>query len=1505
MNGKYGYIANSIILLFAATALCTAQGKEPVSNRNLVWTSPSKDSKGSMPIGNGEIGANVWVEENGDLLFYLSKTDAWSENGRLLKLGKVRVTLTPNPLEKGSTFSQTLDVERGEVIVCFKSAEQELNLRFAVDANHPVVAVDIESAQPVAATVSLEHWRTKRRELKGQEAHSAYGLLPAGGEKIAVKPVIVEPDTILTGRKDRVVCYHRNERSKWKANLELQALGDLAAKQVDPLFHRTFGALIEGEGLVSQSDTSLKSAEPAKSIHIAVYPLTAQTETADAWLTLLETNAKRIGAFSRNERRAAHRAWWKEFWERSYIRISAVDNRDKQVVDHINRGYRLQRFVNACGGRGSFPIKFNGSIFTTEASDKGDWNADYRRWGGGYWWQNTRLPYWSMLESGDFDLMKPLFRMYQDNLESRRAATREYYNHDGAFFPETQTFWGSYMECNYGRDRSQLPIGMTLNRFIRYYWQGGLELSLMMLDYHAFTGDEAFARETLLPQASEILTFFDQHWQRDTKGKIRFDPAMALETYREAVNPLVEIVGIQKVCEEMLALPEELTTSAQGKQWKRLISELPPVPMRTVNGKKVLACAESYRGKQNVENPELYAIFPYRRYGIGKPELELARRTFAGRAIKKTGGWQQNAIKAAYLGLADEAAKMVGQNFSSRSREHRFPAMWGPNYDWTPDQCHGSVAMTALQRMLLQYDGHKIHLLPAWPKKWDVDFKLHAPRNSTVECRVRNGAIMEMKVTPASRRGDVVTEWKVAASGTEAAADRHDESRHRSIATSIALFSAATSPYVAGDHEPAAYYSSADLPDAMTFLDGREVKTREDWDARRAEIRDLWCENMIGHYPEEAPALLSAKVVKTNTPADESTRKRVVLTFDTPNKKSFEIEVWEPKSNVDTARSLLLTQPRHYQREKWGEEALRRGYVVCIYPGLDTHHREKAYPGFEAVWKTFKSEYPKATWDSSLGIQAWLAGRTLDYLLDPKYGYRIDNRAVGITGFSRYGKQSIYAAAFDERFTCVVARSSGTPTACPVRFGGRQTFMESVSTADCPKPWLNNKARSFYGRENELPVECNALIACIAPRYVMLDTAYNDGSDPTFGVERSYLKAKKAWTFLSKEANICLNYRKGQHNPVTDEQVRKNLDFMDMAFGRGKAKASDFPEVLLHAFDWQSWKTKQRESDLTMPQQASIRQRIDWMLGEQPTSVEDAGKYHIKTGEELGVPDWSRDRWNPGGIKRVPFSFSGRMHGNIFFDPKRKQYKATVIWLHPWTYSHGSNEGYGVQGTTIYNRLAKEGYKVVMYDQFGFGDHLTDAADFYDKYPHWSRMGRAVHDVSRVVDFLVDGKGITAQPVPPTDPGKIYICGFAYGGMVGLYATALDERISGLACFSGFTPVRTNTDAKPTGGIRQYWEWHALIPKLGLYHQKESTIPYDYDDVLALIAGRKCLIYAPARDRFVDPKDVKSCIEKAKASWQDADALTFERPDDICRFQRTQQDALLRWLETEVIRKEG
>lgn len=110
----------------------------------------------------------------------------------------------------------------------------------------------------------------------------------------------------------------------------------------------------------------------------------------------------------------------------------------------------------------------------------------------------------------------------------------------------------------------------------------------------------------------------------------------------------------------------------------------------------------------------------------------------------------------AYLGLAEEARfNLVGRarNFDKGSR---FPAFWGPNFDWIPDQDHGGVLMKALQSMLLQTDAKKIYLMPAWPKDWNADFKLHAPYQTTIEGRVVNGEILDLKVNPISRQKDLV-----------------------------------------------------------------------------------------------------------------------------------------------------------------------------------------------------------------------------------------------------------------------------------------------------------------------------------------------------------------------------------------------------------------------------------------------------------------------------------------------------------------------------------------------------------------------------------------------------------------------------------------------------------------------------------------------------------------------------------------------------------------------------
>jgi len=142
---------------------------------------------------------------------------------------------------------------------------------------------------------------------------------------------------------------------------------------------------------------------------------------------------------------------------------------------------------------------------------------------------------------------------------------------------------------------------------------------------------------------------------------------------------------------------------------------------------------------------------------MGKPDLHVGRETYARRLNKGRGCWWQDAIQAALLGLADDARAYVACNCANKHQHSHFPGFLYHPFDWIPDVDQGGVIMIALQRMLLQWDGDRILLLPAWPKDWNVRFKLHAPRQTTVECVYRGGKVESLRVTPQSRRKDV--EW--------------------------------------------------------------------------------------------------------------------------------------------------------------------------------------------------------------------------------------------------------------------------------------------------------------------------------------------------------------------------------------------------------------------------------------------------------------------------------------------------------------------------------------------------------------------------------------------------------------------------------------------------------------------------------------------------------------------------------------------------------------------------
>jgi hypothetical protein len=191
-------------------------------------------------------------------------------------------------------------------------------------------------------------------------------------------------------------------------------------------------------------------------------------------------------------------------------------------------------------------------------------------------------------------------------------------------------------------------------------------------------------------------------------------------------------------------------TTAQGK--------IPPLGQGDPDGLPTILPAQEYPATHNSENPELYVAFPYHLYGVGKPGLPLARTAYAARRFPQKTCWGQDGVESAALGLTSEAQASVMDEFSNYGNQ-RFPWFWRPAHDWIPDFDNGGAGMITLQEMLMQCDGKRIILLPAWPAGWSADFKFHAPDETTVEASVQDGKITSLKVTPESRTKDVMV-WK-------------------------------------------------------------------------------------------------------------------------------------------------------------------------------------------------------------------------------------------------------------------------------------------------------------------------------------------------------------------------------------------------------------------------------------------------------------------------------------------------------------------------------------------------------------------------------------------------------------------------------------------------------------------------------------------------------------------------------------------------------------------------
>lgn len=771
MYGKKNIIFTLLIHILFLSGVC-AQDVTSFSGYDILWKKESINSSGSMPCGGGSIGLNTWVE-NGDLLFYMAQSGAFDENNALLKSGRVRIRLSPNPFQNGD-FSQLLKLDDGSIYIHGKNKSLDAGIHLWVEVHRPVIHAEIHSSKAIRVTAFYETWRSADHIVSGKEnLENSYKFAPQGTVKVLKDSISFD--------KNSIVFFHRNrDTTIFDVTVHQQKLDEVKTTLFNPLKHLTSGGFMSGTNLIAAgsdigtySNTpykawQLKSKKASRNTDITIGLQALQCDTPAQWNEKLaelyeESKSDKTAAWQNNK------TWWRQFWGRSFI-ITDPDKNDSAAIWNAGRNYQLFRYMLACNAYGDYPTKFNGGLFTFDpqyVDSAYHFTPDFRNWGGGIMTaQNQRLVYYPMLKSGDFDMMQPTFSFYLRLLHTAEARTATYWHHAGACFSEQLENFGLPNCSEYGWKRPQsFDPGVEYNAWLEYEWDTVLEFCNMMLKSCQYQGKGI---NVYLPFIESCLTFFDQHYKYlakergkdtlDQHGHLILYPGSAAETYKMTYNASSTIAGLQTVLSGLLALPDSCLSVQERNRWADMKKSIPPIPLQNINGHVTIAPAQAWQNIRNTETPQLYPVFPWRIYGIKRPGFDTALNTwkYDTTAIKNRSykGWKQDNIFAACLGLGTEAATLTLQKL--HDGPYRFPAFWGPGFDWSPDHNWGGSAMIGLQEMLIQNAGRKILLFPAWPKQWDVHFRLFAPYQTTVEATLKNGSIQSLKVTPQSRTKDIV-----------------------------------------------------------------------------------------------------------------------------------------------------------------------------------------------------------------------------------------------------------------------------------------------------------------------------------------------------------------------------------------------------------------------------------------------------------------------------------------------------------------------------------------------------------------------------------------------------------------------------------------------------------------------------------------------------------------------------------------------------------------------------
>lgn len=400
--------------------------------------------------------------------------------------------------------------------------------------------------------------------------------------------------------------------------------------------------------------------------------------------------------------------------------------------------------------------------------------------------------------------------------------------------------------------------------------------------------------------------------------------------------------------------------------------------------------------------------------------------------------------------------------------------------------------------------------------------------------------------------------------------------------------SAALPPGVNEDESKVPPYT---LPDPLVCEDGTAVKDAQTWlTKRRPELLRTFEREMYGKTPLVRPERMRWKTleVKKDARGGKAVRMRLAVLFDgredgprmellvylpanapgpvpmflglnfegnyaTTDEADIPLPThWVPNTQeVGLTNNAAIAAARGHESGRWQYDyALAHGYGVAtacyceVYPDF--------YDGKVKGVHVLAPPTGASDW-GAIGAWAWSLSRALD-VLQTLPG--VDGKRVAVLGHSRLGKTALWAGVQDERFAATISNDSGAGGAAL----SKRIFGERIEqlTKNFPHWFCQNYAR-YTNKEDECSFDQHELIALIAPRPVLINSATEDkwadpkgeflaglAASPVYRLLGTDGMTRQEWPGSSDLALGRISYflRPGKHD-VTLEDWKAYVAFAD------------------------------------------------------------------------------------------------------------------------------------------------------------------------------------------------------------------------------------------------------------------------------------------------------------------------------------------------------------------------